>query len=333
MNYELRVTNYELSKANRKGIIMETNYDAVKALVAAVSAGLKGDGCWSGPVMPEVYHAAKGEVERKLRCPVVSKSLLWDFMKDPYGARWRAMEGVKKESDALRKGSLIDCLTLTPELFGGLYVVEEVNRRTNAGKARVAELEGEGKVILTPKEFDEAQKVALLARGVLESLGGYRTQVACWARVDEVGGEALACPVVITGMFDVLPDEVVLPVVDLKTTSRSIVDEREVCRNVAEFGYGIQAAVYTDLCQLVLGQERGFRFLYVSTEEPVRLRWVGVDSCDVEMYRARYYAALREYARCWKEDYWGDAVLPAMVYAPPVWDVNRGSIYGPGVEG
>ena len=92
--------------------------------------------------MPEVYHAAKGEVERKLRCPVVSKSLLWDFMKDPYGSRWRAIQEVRKESEALRKGSLVDCLTLTPELFGELYVVEEVNRRTNAGKARVAELEG-----------------------------------------------------------------------------------------------------------------------------------------------------------------------------------------------
>ena len=302
------------------------NYDEhVKALVAAVCAGLKGEGCWSGVVMPEVYHAAKGEVERKLRCPVVSKSLLWEFMKDPYGARWRAIQDVKKESEALRKGSLVDCLTLTPELFGELYVVEEVNRRTNAGKARVAELEGEGKVILTPREYDEGKSVARLARGVLESLGGYRTQVACWARVEEVEGVPLACPVVITGMFDVLPDEVVLPIVDLKTTSRSIADAWEVCRNVAEFGYGIQAAVYTDLCQLVLGEERGFRFLYVSLEEPVRLRWVDVNVCDVELYRARYFAGLRAYAECWAGDDWGSAVLPDMVYEVPSWDARKGA--------
>ena len=298
----------------------------VKALVAAVCAGLKGEGCWSGVVMPEVYHAAKGEVERKLRCPVVSKSLLWDFMRDPYGARWRAIQEVKKESEALRKGSLVDCLTLTPELFGDLYVVEEVNRRTNAGKARVAELEGAGITILTPREYDEARKVAMLARGVLESLGGYRSQVACWARVAEVEGEALACPVVITGMFDALPDEAALPIVDLKTTSRSIVDAREVCRNVAEFGYGVQAAVYTDLCQLVLGEERGFKFLYVSTEEPVRLRWVGVDAVDLELYRARFYAALRAYAKAWAVDYWGDAVLPDMTYEVPAWDMKRGRL-------
>lgn len=309
------------------------NDEHVKSLVAAVCAGLKENGWWSGQVMPEVYHAAKGEVERRMKCPVVSKSLLWDFMKDPYGSRWRAIQEVKKESEALRKGALVDCLTLTPELFEDMYVVEEINRRTNAGKARVAELEAAGKVIVAPEEYERARKVAMLARGVLESLGGYRTQVACWALVDEVGGEALECPVVITGMFDVLPDEVVLPVVDLKTTSRSIVDEREVCRNVAEFGYGIQAAVYADLCQLVLGEERGFRFLYVSTEDPIRLRWVRVDGCDIEMYRARYYAALRDYAHCWSEDYWGDAVLTPMVYEPPVWEVNRVSIYGAVVEG
>lgn len=302
------------------------NDEHVKSLAAAVSGGLKEKGCWSGVVMPEVYHAAKKEVEAKLRCPVVSKSLLWDFMKDPYGARWRALEGVRKESEALRKGALVDCLTLTPELFGDMYVVEEVNRRTNAGKARVAELEAAGKVIVSPDEYEAARKVAMLARGELgRGLGEFRTQVACWARVEEVEGVELACPVVITGMFDALPGEAGLPIVDLKTTSRSIVDAREVSRNMAEFGYGIQAAVYSDLCQLVLGEERGFRFFYVSLEEPVRMRWVDVNACDVELYRARYFAALRAYAECWAGDNWGSAVLPDMTYEVPVWDARRGA--------
>lgn len=303
------------------------NDEHVKSLVAAVCAGLNENGCWSGQVMPEVYHAAKKELEKRMKLPVVSKSLLWDFMKDPYGSRWRAIQEVKKESEALRKGSLVDCLTLTPELFDDLYVVEEINRRTNAGKARVAELEAAGKVIVAPEEYEGARKVAMLAREELEArMGEYRTQVACWAYVEAVNGEALPCPMVITGMFDVLGSGTVVdPIVDLKTTSRSIVDAREVSRNMAEFGYGVQAAVYTDLCLLARGEARPFRFFYVSLEEPVRMRWVDVNEVDIELYRARYFAGLRAYAECWSGDDWGSAVLPDMTYEVPVWDAKRGA--------
>ena len=213
------------------------NEDDVKSLVAAVMGGLKGEGCWSGQVVPEVYHAAKRELERRMKLPVVSKSSLLDFMEDPYAFHWRQVSGEEEKSEALRKGALIDCLTLTPELAGDVYVVEEVNRRTNAGKARVAELEGAGKVIVSPEEYEAARKVGMLARGELEArLGEYRTQVAAFFLTDEVCGEGLATPVVICGMFDVVPGDAGLPIVDLKTTSRSIVSEREVSRSrVADF--------------------------------------------------------------------------------------------------
>ncbi len=304
--------------------------DKAKALVAEVSSQIKKDGCYHKFVEPDVYHAAKKELEEKFKCPVVSKSILWDFMNDPYGARWRAISEEKKDTEALRKGSLIDCLTLTPECFENLYAVEEINRRTNAGKARAAELEEAGKSIITPKEYEDAKRVATLARTAIENyLSVYHTQLACWAMLDEVNGEKLPCKVILTGMFDAIGGEQLnSPIVDLKTTSRSIISKAEINRNMAEYGYGIQAAIYSDLSSLVLKQDRPFLFLYVSLDQPTRMRWVNINPCDVEMYRARYYQALHEYTSCWKNDDWGDAMLPYMTYEVPAWDLKKGGQNG-----
>lgn len=300
------------------------NDEHVKSLVAAVMGGLKEDGCWSGQVVPEVYHAAKRELERRMKLPVVSKSSLLDFMEDPYAFHWRQVSGEEEKSEALRKGALIDCLTLTPELAGDLYVVEEVNRRTNAGKARVAELDGAGKVIVSPEEYEAARKVGMLARGELEArLGEYRTQVAAFIVTDEAGGEKLEVPVVICGMFDVLPIDEAFPIIDLKTTSRSIVNPKEINRNMAEYGYGVQAAMYIDLALFGMGESRKFMFFYVTVSEPTRMRFVDVNMTDIELYRARYFDGLKAYAAAWKGDDWGSAVLPDMVYEVPAWDMKR----------
>ena len=290
-----------------------------------IALTLEYDGCYCCRVTDtREYHAMKKALEKKTKFPVVSKSLLIDFMADPYGCHWKQTAGEEERSEALRKGALIDCLTLTPELAGDVYVVEEVNRRTNAGKARVAELEGAGKAIVGPEEYEAARRVAMLARGELEArLGEYKTQVAAYFVTDEVQGEKLATPVIVTGMFDVLPDNETLPIVDLKTTSRSIVNPKEINRNMAEYGYGVQAAMYIDLALFGMGESRKFMFFYVTVSEPTRMRFVDVNMTDIELYRARYFDGLKAYAAAWNGDDWGSALLPDMVYEVPAWDMKR----------
>ncbi len=300
--------------------------DHVKSLVAEVCAGLKGDGCWSGRVVPEVYHAAKKELEKQMKLPVVSKSSLLDFMEDPYAYHWKRVSGEEERSEALRKGALIDCLTLTPELAGDLYVVGKADRRTKAGKELAAQVEAEGKELVGQEEYEAALRTAGMARRELDArLGEYRTQVAAFIVTDEAGGEKLEVPVVICGMFDVVPEDGGLPIVDLKTTSRNIVSEREVSRNMAEYGYGFQAAMYIDLALFAMGEERSFCFFYVTVSEPTRMRFVDVNMTDIELYRAGYFEGLRAYAAAWKGDNWGGAVLPDMVYEVPAWDAKRGA--------
>lgn len=287
---------------------------------------LEYDGCYCCRVTDtREYHAMKKELEERMKLPVVSKSSLLDFMEDPYAYHWRQVSGEEVKSEALRKGSLIDCLTLTPEAAGDLYVVGKADRRTKAGKELAAQVEAEGKELVTQVEYEAALRTASLAQRELEGrLGEYKTQVAAYFVTDEVRGEKLATPVIVTGMFDVLPEDGGLPIVDLKTTSRNIVSEREVNRNMAEFGYGVQAAMYVDLALFGMGESRKFMFFYVTVSEPTRMRFVDVNMTDIELYRARYFDGLKAYAAAWNGDDWGSALLPDMVYEVPSWDAKRG---------
>lgn len=305
--------------------------EQARHLADALAEELRGKGTAHGEVHPVVYHAAKPLLEERLGCPVVSKTLLCDFMADAYGTHWRAEHAAKKETAALRTGSLIDCLALTPHLFDELYVAEDINRRTNAGKARAAELEAAGLTPLTHAEYEAASEVARAVRGSICARHGesWGSQYGLFALVESVGGEPLPCRVVITGMVDILPRGEGSPLADLKTTSRPLTDAAELNRNIARYGYGVQAAMYCDLWAAAHGGEtRGFEFLFVSTDEPTRLRWVRVRETDLALYRARYTAALAAYCRAWTARDWGRAELPEMVYDPPAWDAARGASYG-----
>lgn len=296
-------------------------------LATEIIKKLRTESCHSMDVSyPKIYHELKREIEKSAKVPVVSKSSLVDFMADPYKHHWKQASGEQEKSDALRKGALIDCLTLTPDLISEQYVIADVNRRTNEGKARVAAAQEAGKEIISLAEYEAANRIASMARRELQArLGEYKTQVACYILVDELNNEKLATPVIITGMFDLLPTNENAPLTDLKTTSRPITNRADINRNMAEYGYGVQAALYVDLARFALGQDRWFNFFYVSLDEPTRMRWVLVNNADLELYRQRYYEAVKSYAYAWKFDDWGSAILTDMVYDVPAWDASRGT--------
>ena len=131
---------------------------------------------WPAPgiyhgISPAVYFAdhAGPMVERP-----ISKSMLWDFAKNP--RRW--LEGPpKKITDAMKWGSLVDCLALTPERFPTAYkIVPDTyvsapadvvltseypgtwNGRTAVCREWKAGQESAGKVVMTPEEHAKASE-------------------------------------------------------------------------------------------------------------------------------------------------------------------------------
>lgn len=105
---------------------------------------------------------------------IVSKSLLWDFAPNP--KRW-LKSPPKTVTEAMRWGSLVDCLLLTPERFEQSYAVHpetyvskpkdyiltieypgEWNGKLKLCREWKAARETEGTVVLTPEELEKASQ-------------------------------------------------------------------------------------------------------------------------------------------------------------------------------
>lgn len=297
-----------------------------KDLLAELIPALKKYGTYTTDMVPYCYHAVKPLLESKLKMPVVSKSSLSFFMKDPYGYRWAALSGETRKTDALSKGALIDCIALTPELVHNFYaVVDAPDKRGKTWKDSAAAAEKEGREPVLLKEYEAACRISRKVTEALEKHypDGYTEQTGMWAIVENVGGVPLETPVILTGMIDILPFNENLPICDLKTTSFPLYSEDALNRNIYEYAYTLQAAIYSDLYQATGGTDRGFELLFTSVAEPTRTRFVRINPREIAAARLRYTEGLRNYAYAWKHDEWGHTELPDMEYEPPAWSKKK----------
>lgn len=296
---------------------------------------LTSDGYAIGAVNPKEYHKWKPLLAAELGVPVTSKSDLGDFAACPQRYKYNKDRGIKKSSDALRMGSLVDCLLLTPELFDKEYLCEPKRVAiTKDGKPHAKgwqdpkqkeeweAAEAKGITVLTPEELEKAKGIAgratehLAERGLM--LGKtFQSQVAMWVCLRSVGGVPLACPVVVTGMMDILPLDGGC-IWDLKTTSMPVENEVKLMYTLEDFHYGVQAALYTDMFNLCTGEQRDeFSFLFAATGElPVMSREVTMQTEALEFYRAMYERWLVAFALAHATGDWGLHTLPRKFYTP-----------------
>ena len=296
---------------------------------------LQTDGYAIGAVNPKEYHKWKDLLASALDVPVTSKSDLGDFAQSSLRYRYNKEHGIKKSSDALLMGSLVDCLTLTPELFDKEYLCEPKRVAiTKDGKPHAKgwqdpkqkeeweAAEAKGVTVLTPEELEKAKVIAgratehLAERGLM--LGKtFQSQVAMWVCLRSVGGVPLACPVVVTGMMDILPLDGGC-IWDLKTTSMPVENEVKLMYTLEDFHYGVQAALYTDMFNLCTGEQRDeFSFLFVGTGDlPVMSREVTMQVEALEFYRAMYERWLVAFALAHATGDWGVHTLPRKFYTP-----------------
>lgn len=307
-----------------------------------VLAALRKEGRACGPVNPGEYHCWKPMLESELGCPVVSKSTLADFGANPYKFKWEQENGVRKTSESLALGSLVDCLTLTPHLFAEQYLCEPVRvqlkkdgtpyadgRQDPAQRAEWLAKEEDGVHVITEEQLARGKAIAEQATLHLYMMGlspgeTYTSQVGLWVYLTELGGQKLASPVVVTGMLDVCPTAGAL--MDLKTTSVDVSSAAKVGYTTEDFHYGLQAALYTDLFQLCSGEPKprpGFVFLFVGTSEPYMSRELRMGEDVLDLFRAEYQRLIRRYADCWTLDDWGDSILAPINYQPSAREFKR----------
>lgn len=79
----------------------------------------------------------------------------------------RYITGDKIETDAMRQGTLLDCLLFEPETFDTrFFMIEKPDRRTKDGKAayEIAMIEAGNRTLITKEDYDDAQFISQCVR-------------------------------------------------------------------------------------------------------------------------------------------------------------------------
>ncbi len=250
----------------------------------------------------EAYHSSEG----------ISKSGLDLVMRSPAHYRY---QGKKEPTRALVIGTAIHTSILEPKRFSKEYMLlREVTDRRKTEYKQAVKVWGESNVL----SGTEADLVAGMQESVRSNphLAEYmqspgRCELSVFA-TDPVTGVLVKC------RFDKLTDSGLA--VDLKKTQ----DLRDFGKSVANYGYHIQAAFYSDVYKWATGEElRGFVFAAVEESMPHASAPLILAEEALEIGRMQYREALNTYAECLAADEWpGIAVEPQTIQLPS-WYINQ----------
>ncbi|MDH5409999.1 MAG: PD-(D/E)XK nuclease-like domain-containing protein [Alphaproteobacteria bacterium] len=238
--------------------------------------------------------------------------------------------GRRPKSASLSIGSLVDCMLLTPDEFLNAYSIEpreytkEVSkgrganktteierkvwtRQSNTCRAWIADQRDMGRIVISQREFDEAeQMVNAIRRTVVNGLSLGDLVDDCKTQVVLAGN--WSCPD--TGLVipvRALPDMVRFadsgPVLyDLKTSAE--VSKWEFERSVRKYHYDVQAWMYSELMRSATGIETPFGFVCVRNSKPYLVATYRVSLGTLRQGQDKFERAMSAYTRCLSTGKW-----------------------------
>jgi hypothetical protein len=194
---------------------------------------------------------------------------------------------------ALRLGTLVHGLALTPRQFEREFIVANYERRSLAGKARYIALQQSGLTVVKPAELDQARAIvaALQADPVARKLlrGGKKERTIIQPRARGL--------LPLKARLDV-HQESRRQVVELKTTWNLAA----VQATMGRYRYPLSAAFYRDLvCGLSV------IFVFVQTREPYEVLVMPMDRPQLRDGERQWRAALERFDACWRLNDWPEA--------------------------
>lgn len=226
--------------------------------------------------------------------PGVNHSSLKHFADTPAKAR-RRMDFPSEPSQAQKLGTAIHAAILEPDEFLKKYAIKpDVNARTKAGKAALAEITGE---IMTVRDYEACLQTA----AKLREHPYYRQFVedgvyeASWFSIHENGLR-------IKGRTDVwLPRKNVI--VDIKTTESAL--DYRFRKDAWKYSYHSQAAWYMDLVAAITGEPvSAYVILAIETKEDRDFRAYYLDDELINHGRKKYREWLDQYYICHHTGSW-----------------------------
>ena len=222
-------------------------------------------------------------------------------MLDSPAACWKKYLAPQRETistDALRLGTLVHCLALTPRQFEREFVVADYDRRSNAGKARYAELAETGLTVIRPAELERARAMVAALRANPDSRkllrDGKKERTIIQPRARGL--------LPLKARLDVHCEARRL-IVELKTTR----DLGVIRTSMERYRYPLSAAFYRDM---VLGLATVF--VFVQSTPPHDIEIVDFPRDQLEAGREQYQTALRRFDECWRSNQWPEMESPAL---------------------
>ncbi len=240
----------------------------------------------------EAYHAGPG----------ISKSGLWTiYTKTP--AHYRFEERAEKNQNALDLGSATHLALLQPEEFEAKVFLGPENRMGNKWKDALLEAEhraGPSAIVLTTKDYERCQRIrdsGELCATLVEARRGAIIEASGYATDPATGALCRVRP-------DCYNPELGI-IADLKTARDG--GRRGFMNAVAEYGYHMQEAFYSDVWNRVLDFENlkgadqtveAFIFIVIESAAPFQVSAYELAPSAVEEGRQAYQRALVQYATC-----------------------------------
>ena len=251
-------------------------------------------------VSPLEYHS-------KLRCnrsnilssdSWLSKSVIWE-LETASLYKWRNCPKDRTPTGAMQWGSLIDCLTTSPELERETLALSLFDsfRTNDAIKWRDEQLAA-GRVIVTADELAEGRKAARMLTETCEASAAIyaasKTQVVVMGRIRGVQ---------VKGLIDLAPEGTDF-LADLKTTSKFSLHGFQ--RSVAEYGYHAQAGLYLALWNSMFPNDRRnrFKFVWQDAQPPYEVAVTELAGTDIEAGFSRIDHHIRRLVEAARADVW-----------------------------
>ena len=211
------------------------------------------------------------------------------------------MDHPKEPTDSMKIGSAVDCLVLEPWDFEKRYAVApKVNKRTNAGKAELAEfmMNNHGKDIIEPKHYEPAR---IMADRVLSHNGAkrYLDQIgeAQTSGLFRHGPKSLLCKFRLDWW---IPEH--RTIADLKTTRDA--SPKGFQKSIADFGYHIQAGMYIAGMQALGHEIKEWAFICVENTPPYGVAVYRLENLAIQLGWNICEVLLDQYAECKKSGVW-----------------------------
>ncbi|MBK8752384.1 MAG: PD-(D/E)XK nuclease-like domain-containing protein [Candidatus Competibacteraceae bacterium] len=206
-------------------------------------------------------------------------------------------------TDALRFGTLVHCLALNPHTLDDEFLVADYERRSNAGKARYAQLNQYGLMVIKPAELERAKAIVAFLKANKES-----ARLLLYGKKERTIIEPRAAGLLpLKARLDV-HNETKRQVVELKTTR----DIATIHRAIHDYHYLLSAAFYQHI-----SQSRHVVFVFVETTAPYKVEIFEPTYWQLDQGREQFQTTLQQFDDCWKANHWPDGLSLSKAEAEP----------------